>query len=371
LIDSVNQPDVLVVGAGPAGCSAAIRLAQAGCAVTVCESAVFPRRKVCGGCLSGDAVELLGELLGKMGLSLGTTVARITFGIGRRSFTASGSERCRIIPRDVLDAALAARAEAAGAMLRFGVRAELTMQGDGRFGIQAAGDGLRPRWIVWAAGLNGLVMPDQRKQESNRRELIGLACSVAPTEVCPPIGEVAMHWLRGGYVGLATVSQEECMVALAVEKGLTNRIGPWDALRVANPDVSTLRAIDSPTVRSRLGTARFPHRPQRVGFGNLLLVGDCVGFEEPFSGEGIGQALRSGIAAADAILAGGSDAVVLRGYFRELRPHRRVRWRTRWVSHMLRSGPVLALAEGSIGGLDGLGKHLLKHVHIKPVTKVR
>lgn len=369
LIHSVNQPDVVVVGAGPAGSSAAIRLAQAGCAVTICESAIFPRRKVCGGCLSGDAVELLSDLIGDMASKLGTTVTRITFGIGSRSFTASGAERCRIVPRDRLDATLADRAEAAGATLRFGVRAELKKRSDGRFGIQAAGDGLRPRWVVWAAGLNGLVMQDDRKRQSCRRDLIGQAWSVAPTEACPPVGEVAMHWLRGGYVGLATVSHEQCLMALAVEKGIINRSGQWKALCVANPNEPILRAIDLPTMGRRLGTAGFPHRPRRVVCENLLLAGDAAGFEEPFSGEGIGQAMRSGLAAADAILSGESDDAIVRNYCRGLRLHRRVRRRTRWMSHMLRSGPILALADGSWLGLDGLGKHLLKHMHIKPVAK--
>lgn len=369
LIYSASQPDVLVVGAGPAGLSAAIRLARAGCAVTVCESYEFPRRKVCGGCLSGDAVELLSDLLGDVASKLGVTVTRITFGIGRRLVTASGNERCRIIPRDLLDATLAGKAEDAGATLRFGVRAELTTESVGRFGIRFAQECLQPRWVVWAAGLSGLVMQDDLKHQSSRRDLIGQSWSVTPAEACPPVGEVAMCWLRGGYVGLATVSHEECLIAMAVEKGQSNRSAHWKSLRAANPKSTILEVMDLPTLGPKLGTAGFPHRPNRVGCGNLLFVGDAAGFEEPFSGEGIGQALRSGIAAADAILSNRNDDAVVRKYCRSLRLHRRVRRRTRWMSHVLRSGPVFALADSSLLGLDGLGQHLLKSVHIKPVAR--
>ncbi|MDX9974686.1 MAG: FAD-dependent oxidoreductase, partial [FCB group bacterium] len=162
MIRAVNQPDVVVVGAGPAGLSAAIRLARAGCAVTVCERFLFPRRKVCGGCLSGDAVELLRALLGAKALALGAPVSRITFRIGRRTVAAGAGERCRIVPRDILDATLAEAAEEAGATFRFGVAAELAEDGAGRFGVRFAGESSWPTWVLWAAGLNGPVGQDGR-----------------------------------------------------------------------------------------------------------------------------------------------------------------------------------------------------------------
>ena len=51
--------DVIVVGAGPAGSSAALRLAQAGLDVLVLEKARFPRDKVCGDGLTPRAVKAL------------------------------------------------------------------------------------------------------------------------------------------------------------------------------------------------------------------------------------------------------------------------------------------------------------------------
>src|SRR5262249_56840001 len=51
--------DVIVVGAGPAGASAALRLAQAGLDVLVLEKARFPREKVCGDGLTPRAVKAL------------------------------------------------------------------------------------------------------------------------------------------------------------------------------------------------------------------------------------------------------------------------------------------------------------------------
>src|SRR5580658_5955610 len=54
--------DVLIIGAGPAGASVAVRLARLGWRVTLVEQASFPRQKVCGECLGPASLELLDEL---------------------------------------------------------------------------------------------------------------------------------------------------------------------------------------------------------------------------------------------------------------------------------------------------------------------
>lgn len=369
MIGAAIQPDVVVVGAGPAGSSAAIHLARAGYTVTVCEGANFPRRKVCGGCLSGDAVELLVDLLGDQVAGLGTAVTRITFRIGRRAFCTFGDAHCRIVRRDIMDAALAEAAEAAGAKFKFGERAELIGETRERFSIRTAAQHLRPRWIVWAAGLTDLVRHKNLERQVCNRALIGQAWSIAPQGGCPPVGEIAMHWMRGGYVGLATVSPEECLVGLAVERNVVGSTKPLDVLRAANPNADILQVLELPTIAPKLGTANFPHRPTRVGYGNVLVAGDAAGFEEPFSGEGIGQALRSGLAAARAVLTDETGEIVVSDYRRRLRQHRRVRRRTHWLSRFLRSKAVFRLADSRFPGLETIGGHLLRGVHVKPVTE--
>ena len=57
-----TRVDAIIVGAGPAGCTAAIRLAGAGWSVAMVEKSVFPRRKVCGECIAASNLPLLDAL---------------------------------------------------------------------------------------------------------------------------------------------------------------------------------------------------------------------------------------------------------------------------------------------------------------------
>src|SRR5688500_8141361 len=57
-----SMPDVVVIGAGPAGSVAAILLARRGWRVTLLEQHRFPRDKVCGECLSALGIDVLTRL---------------------------------------------------------------------------------------------------------------------------------------------------------------------------------------------------------------------------------------------------------------------------------------------------------------------
>src|SRR5215217_3567701 len=69
----MTQYDAIIIGAGPAGSTAALLLARAGWSVAVVEKSEFPRRKVCGEFISAPALSLLArsgvidEILGAAG----------------------------------------------------------------------------------------------------------------------------------------------------------------------------------------------------------------------------------------------------------------------------------------------------------------
>jgi flavin-dependent dehydrogenase len=118
--------DAIIVGGGPAGATAAIRLTQAGWSVALVERDAFPRRKVCGECIAASNLPLLEALgVGESFAALaGPALRRVAVLCGRERISAALPAASdarqpwgRALGRAQLDALLLARAQALGATL--------------------------------------------------------------------------------------------------------------------------------------------------------------------------------------------------------------------------------------------------------------
>src|SRR5277367_30082 len=76
-ISSENMYDLVVIGGGPAGTSAAITAARAGARVLLLERGRFPRHKVCGEFVSAESLDLLANLLDSDSKTLLSDAVRI------------------------------------------------------------------------------------------------------------------------------------------------------------------------------------------------------------------------------------------------------------------------------------------------------
>jgi flavin-dependent dehydrogenase len=116
------ETDALVIGAGPAGASAAIRLAQAGWRVVLVEQHEYPRHKVCGECVAAGNLALIDELGigGKFRRLAGAELREVGWMsaaatvVGGFPAAAGPDGFGRALGRDVFDSLLLERARAAG-----------------------------------------------------------------------------------------------------------------------------------------------------------------------------------------------------------------------------------------------------------------
>jgi geranylgeranyl reductase family protein len=312
--------DALIVGAGPAGSALAAGLARAGALVMLVEGARHPRSKACAEYASPRIVEELARIglppaawgadavrLFGMELVTGPRAARISYADRHGPRVAWG------VDRRTFDERLARHAAACGANLREGARLVRLLVDGGRVtgGVLRAPDGSETRveadLVVGADGVRSTVARQAGVERAVRfPRRLGLVAHYAGIDALTDHGE--MHVGRGYYVGLAPTPGGELNVGMALPMGpMATATKRFEAAIAGLPAVAE-RLCGSRRLAPIHGAAPIGHRVADVAGPGWLLVGDAAGFLDPFTGEGIHRALRSGRAATDAIVAGGDPA---------------------------------------------------------------
>lgn len=328
--------DVTVIGGGPAGAATAITLARGGLSVVLVEKAHMPRDKFCGDGLTASALKLLDELgLESSDVSTWHQVSQLSIrSPGGREvlypFPQNRLALAAVAERRHLDSALLKLAKASGASVHEGSAAGEINLRDDRVDVRVETLGtISSRFVVAADGM-----------WSTTRRLLGLS---------PPAYRGDWHAFRQYFEGVnseldKTMSvwfEEEILPgyvwAFPLPGGRANvGFGVW---RAAHPVGGMSRhwsdLLKQPHIAARLGDDAEPvdrHRawpiPTRLGglalwAPRVLFCGDAAAVADPMTGEGIGQALLSGLLAAKALLLRGpNDLLGVRdAYLEEIKRH--------------------------------------------------
>ena len=283
--------DALVIGAGPAGSTAALMLSRAGWNVAIMEKARFPRRKVCGEFISATSWPLL-ETLG-MAKALrphtGPPVRRVGLYAGDTMLEAPmpGESHGSAVAREHLDTLLLEHAMAAGAKL--------------------LGDKPAARIVIEAHG------SWHRSGNSSRRsDLLGFKAHFRNARL--PAALMPLVLFPGGYGGMVATS------AGLVSFSCCIRRNALEAARRRHPGLSAGDALIAHATQSCNGVrealagakregAWLSAGPIRPGFrepaGNSVFrVGNAAGEAHPIVAEGISMAIQSSMLLAEALMAG-------------------------------------------------------------------
>ncbi|HVF19678.1 MAG TPA: geranylgeranyl reductase family protein [Mycobacteriales bacterium] len=299
--------DVVVIGAGPAGSTAARVAADAGARVLLLDRAAPPRYKCCGG-------GLIGLSRANVGIDVATLVRdsarRMTFTKdGRQRYTRrgpGGRPVFSMVMRADLDSRLVDAAVGAGATLRTGAAVVGLVERDDGVVVSLAGDAgeVTGRVVIGADGSGGRTGGHVGVQLEQVDVGLEGEFVTPPAQASYWAGRVLIDWgpVPGSY-GWVFPKGELLSV------GVIGSRAEGAAMRAYYRDFVArlgLGAAEPTTFSGHLTRVRTPSSPLRRG--RVLVVGDAAGLLEPWTREGISFALRSGRlagqSAADAVSTG-------------------------------------------------------------------
>ncbi len=300
--------DVIVVGGGPGGSTAARFCARAGLKTILLEKERLPRYKACGGALSMKAVDLLGFDLGPV---IENTVfcAKFTFLLQDPFFIRSEKPISYLVMRDRFDQFLVHKALEDGVEMLEGMKVVHARQGEDRVEVELErGESIAARYLIGADGAGSVVarafslMPSQHGGKGVALESevpFNLAQDFSKEEI--QVVHLDFGRIPNGY-GWVFPKKEGLSIGIG---------GFFDNSERPNPRplftefVKDLKFVEERKIGRLTGHTlpSFCGEGQKVSRGRVLLVGDAACMIDPFTGEGIYYAIRSGMLAAETIAA--------------------------------------------------------------------
>jgi 2-polyprenyl-6-methoxyphenol hydroxylase-like FAD-dependent oxidoreductase len=311
--------DAIIIGAGPAGSTAAILLAQAGWSVTLLEKEPFPRRKVCGECIAATNLPLLDAL------GIGEAFAQMAGPALRRVALMHGSESAsaplpayrdsrhvwgRALRRESLDALLLQRARALGARVLQPCSAKSLGGRPGAFScevsLQEAGQAttLQAPLVIAAYGSWQPLPMDRARLRAEWRSSDLLAFKANFTHARLEAGLLPVLSFHGGYGGMVLADRGVATVACCIRRDQLTACRGDSPGQKAGAAVEAYLRRECAGVRDALDGALLaqpwlasgPIRPgvrlARSAEG-AFLIGNAAGEAHPIIGEGISMAMQS------------------------------------------------------------------------------
>jgi flavin-dependent dehydrogenase len=299
----VQKRDVIIIGAGVAGSSLAVRLATLGWNVALLEREQFPRHKVCGEFLSPEAQVSLKNL------GLYQTVAALSPAVIERARLVSpkGITVGANLPgqgwgisRFALDAALVEAAQQAGVELQTGFTVTaIKPHNHHGFGVafqsKETPAELQGRAVIAACGRHtrpGLPPPGKSKPQP---AFLGLKCHYQAIAMPP---QVELFFFPGGYAGVAPVEDKLTNVCLLTTPAAFAKAGK-DILTMIeqvshwNPALGRRLSGGRPLPGTAMAVAPVDTGRTASPWAGVACVGDTAVMLPPLCGEGMASALRS------------------------------------------------------------------------------
>ena len=309
-----NHYDIIIVGAGPSGSTAALYAEKLGLKTVLLDKTIFPRDKICGDALSGKSVRYMRELkiLDEVSKLKGSVIKRITFGspshkkfdINLSGFQNTGKiKEGFVIPRQIFDNFLFTKAKNITETKEGFKVTDIIYENNQIIGIKGVKDKQEERLyapIVLACdGANSTI---SRKLGLHSEDLVNTAIAIR----CYYRGvkglsdQIELHFVDEvlpGYFWMFPAGDNIANIGI----GLSKKEAKKDKRKltqilddVIQSDYFKDRFSESEKLENPKGWSLPLGRIIRPSYGDgFMLLGDAAGLVDPFTGEGIGNAMAS------------------------------------------------------------------------------
>jgi menaquinone-9 beta-reductase len=325
--------DAIIIGAGPAGCTAAILLAQAGWHVALVEKQTFPRRKVCGECIAAPNLALLDRLGINQAFHdlAGEELRQVALMMGKKTITAqlpampnSHYAWGRALGREHLDSLLLESAAGAGTEILQPWAVKSISGSLGSYACEIApvsaelhdeSKRLRSPIVIAACGSweRQAFMPEE-KPSPKPGDLFAFKANFRNSRLPP--GLLPVLAFTGGYGGMVLCGSDVLTLACCIRRDELHNCRIRFGMRTAAESVEAyLRAscegVDQALAQAERQGTWLSVGPLRTGIRldkaqhEFFLIGNAAAEAHPIIGEGISMAMQSAWLLCEQLIAQG------------------------------------------------------------------
>ena len=321
-MSKIQEVDVLIIGAGPAGASTALFLAKQGISCTIVDKHTFPRDKVCGDALSGKVVEVLNKLDKKLAAELNENSSFLgSWGV---TFVAPNGKSLRVPfstnkDKNAAPGFLSKRMDfdhwlieklKSNTFINLEQSTEIrtyTKEANCIHALSKDGKEYQAKIVIAADGSYSTFTKDVAGLKTEpQHNCFGLRAYYKHVKGLDTENFIELHFLKGvlpGYFWIFPLPNGQANVGIGMraDKMTAKKINLKKAFYTAIENTPSLKNRFSDA--ELLGEVKLHGLPlgskkRNISGANFMLVGDAALLIDPFTGEGIGNAMMSGMYAA-------------------------------------------------------------------------